>query len=885
MESFRNMSFFNRLLAVVLTAVLIGPMTPLDARTRKGDKYYSEGRAHEAKKEWDAALEDYEKALSEDPAEMVYQMGQQKAAFQAGEMHVDRGLKLRAQGQLGEALLEFQKAYAINPGAAITTQELRLTQEMIERERQRVEQTGKEAPPAQRALTPVEEMKQREMQKIDRILPVPELKPTHPVLDPLRMNGQKSKVVFETIGKLAGLNVLWDPEYQPSQHDSITIDFQQPSTVEEALNYVSTITKSFWKALSPNTIFITNDNANKRRDYEEQVTKVFYLQNVMLPAELQEIVNVVRTAADINRVFPYNSQFALVVRGEADRVELAEKLIHDLDKPKSEVVVDIFVMEASTVFNRQITAALASTGLNVPFTFTPRTSIQVQGGINNNTTSTLGTTTTGTTTTNTGTTGLNNGVNGSTGLTGTGLPGSTTTGTSVPLSSLGHLASADWATTLPSALLQAAMSDARTTVLQAPQMRCVDMQKATMKIGEREPTASGSFQPGIGGVGINPLVNTQFTYIDVGVNVTLTTRVHENNEISMDIQLDISNITGTVNLGGIDEPIIGQRKVEETLRIKEGEVALLGGLINQQDDKTVTGIPGLSSIPLLRRLFTGENVDHNKDELMIILVPHIVRRPEITPENIRAIAVGNATTIMLHHAPSAADAAAEAAAEGGAPPAANLPGVVGRLPAQVSTEPVTPPSPSTPPPGAAPPAPGSAAGAPPATAPPLPPGLAPPPTGGAAAPGAPAPPAPPQPAAQGVVRFNPPQADVSANANFGAALVLDGGSDVFSAPIQVSFDPKMVRLNDVTLGDFMGADGQQPVFSKNIQNDTGQATIQLNRLPGAPGVTAPSGILVFLNFQAIGKGSTTIRAPGITVQNSQGQAVATGSPQMTVNIR
>jgi general secretion pathway protein D len=864
--------------------MLIGPMAPLDARTRKGDKYYSEGRAHEAKKEWDAALEDYEKALSEDPAEMLYQMGQQKAAFQAGEMHVDRGLKLRAQGQLGEALLEFQKAYAINPGAAITAQELRLTQEMIERERRRVEETGKEAPPAERALTPVEAMKVKEMQKIDRILPVPELKPTHPVLDPLKMNGQKTKVVFETIGKLAGLNVLWDPEYQAPQHDSITIDFQQPSTVEDALDYVSTITKSFWKALSPSTIFITNDNANKRRDYEEQVTKVFYLQNVFLPAELQEIVNVVRTAADINRVFPYNSQFALVVRGEADRVELASKLIHDLDKPRSEVVVDIFVMEASTVFNRQITAALASTGLNVPFTFTPRTSIQVQGGQNNNnTTGTTGTTTTGTTTTNTGTTGTN-GITGTTGVTGT----STTTGTQVPLSSLGHLASADWATTLPSALLQAAMSDARTTVLQAPQMRCVDMQKATMKIGEREPTASGSFQPGIGGVGINPLVNTQFTYIDVGVNVTLTTRVHDDNSISMNVQLDISNITGTVNLGGINEPIIGQRKVEEDLRIKEGEVALLGGLINQQDDKTVTGIPGLSSIPLLRRLFSGENVDHNKDELMIILVPHIVRRPEITPENIRAIAVGNATTITLHHAPNAAEAAAEAAAEGGAQPAGNIPGVAGRIPAEVSTEPVTPPSTSPPPrmpPATTPPAPGSPAGAPPATAPPLPPGLAPPPTGGATAPGAPAPPAPPQPAARGTVRFNPPQADVSANANFGAALVLDGGSDVFSAPIQVSFDPKMVRLNDVTLGDFMGADGQQPVFSKNIQNDTGQATIQLNRLPGAPGVTAPSGILVFLNFQAIGKGSTTIRAPGITIQNSQGQAVATGSPQMTVNIR
>jgi len=202
------MSFFNRLTALIAILAMLGPMVPLEARTRKGDKYLAEGRVHEAKKEWDAALEQYEKALSEDPAEMVYQMASQKAAFQAGEVHLDRGLKLRGVGQLGEALLEFQKAYAINPGAAITLQELRLTQEMIERERRRVQQTGKESSPEQKSMTPVEEMKQQEMDKIRRILPVPELRPLHDEPLDLKMNGQKTKTDFETIGKMAGINVL-----------------------------------------------------------------------------------------------------------------------------------------------------------------------------------------------------------------------------------------------------------------------------------------------------------------------------------------------------------------------------------------------------------------------------------------------------------------------------------------------------------------------------------------------------------------------------------------------------------------------------------------------------------------------------------------------------
>src|SRR5260370_1302514 len=109
------MPFFNTLTRVVLAAALVVPMAPLQARTRKGDRYLAEGRTHEDKKEWDAAMESFDKALSEDPGELVYQMASQKARFQAAQAHVDKGLRIRTSGQLGEGLLEFQKAYAIDP--------------------------------------------------------------------------------------------------------------------------------------------------------------------------------------------------------------------------------------------------------------------------------------------------------------------------------------------------------------------------------------------------------------------------------------------------------------------------------------------------------------------------------------------------------------------------------------------------------------------------------------------------------------------------------------------------------------------------------------------------------------------------------------------------
>src|ERR1035441_3491877 len=616
----RNMYLFNRLTAIMLTAVLLGPTLPLEARTKKGDKFLTEGRLHEQKKEWDAALEAYEKALSEDPADILYQMAATKIHFQAAQSHIDQGLKLRAQGQLGEALLELQKAYAINPGSPAAVQEIRRTTEMIDRERKRVEENGKGSDAQERALTAGDKAKKETEDRIDSILGVPQLRPIDQNPINLRMNGS-SKLLFETVAKVAGLNVLWDPEYTASVNRNIPVEFQN-STLEEALDYLAVVTKSYWKPLSSNTIFITMDNPNKRRDYEEQVAKVFYLSNVSTPQELQEIVNAVRSVADIQRFFPYNSQNAIIAKGSADQVALAEKILHDLDKPKSEVVVDIIVMEASTVYTRQLTAAIASAGLNVPANFTPRAGLQV---VNNPTTTS---TTTGTTGTTTGTTG----------------------GTAVPLSNLGHLSSADFSTTIPSALLQAVLSDANTKVLQSPQLRAVDNLKATLKIGDRQPTATGSFGSAIGsvGVGMSPLMNTQFTFIDVGVNVEITPRVHDNGDVSLHVDLDISSVTGHVSLGGIDQPIIGQRKISHDIRMPDGAVQLLAGLTKYQDSKTKTGIPGLGSIPILNRLFTSESVDRERQELMIALIPHVVRRPEYTAENLRGIAVGNQQSVHLN---------------------------------------------------------------------------------------------------------------------------------------------------------------------------------------------------------------------------------------------
>jgi general secretion pathway protein D len=843
------MSFFNRLTAVILVGILFGPVIPLQARTKKGDKFLAAGRAAEAKKDWDAALEQYEKALSEDPADVFYQMAAQKCRFQTAQMHVDKGLKTRNQGQLGDALLEFQRAYAINPASSAAEQEIRRTQEMILRERKRAEDSGKASTPEEQALTPVQVAKKETQDKIGNMMPLPELKVLSGQPINLRLNNQKPKVLFDSVCKLAKINLLVDPEYQEGKNQSIEID---GSTLEEALDYIAVITKSYWKALSPNTIFVTNDNVTKRRDYEDQVMKVFYLSNVNSPQELQEIITAVRSVADIQRLFVYNSQNAIIARGEADRIALAEKIIADLDKPKSEVVVDILVMEASSVMSRKLTAAIASTGLNIPVSFSPRSGLRVVKDA----------TTTGTTTgTGTDTSGL-----------GTGLGTTTTTtasSTAIPISNLGRLASSDFSVLLPDALLQAVLSDAQTKVLQSPQLRSVDNQKATLKIGDRQPTATGSFGSGLGiaGAGINPLVNTQFTYIDVGVNVDLTPRVHDNGEVSMHIELEISSVNGHVNLGGIDQPIIGQRKVIHDIRMREGEINLLGGLSNQQDSRSKTGIPGVSKVPVLGRLFSGESIDRNRSELMIALIPHIVRRPEITPQNLKGIAVGNATVVKLNMAPRKTEETGK--------------------PAPVPTT----PAPAAPKPAALVPAPVPAAAAPTPNAPVDLSRIIPLPTPGAAPPEMPPspPPAPraaavPGQSAAPLVALTPGRLDLQLSGAATVSLTVANGQDVFAAPLQVQFDPKILRLSDITRGTLLSSDGQQVVFTKNIMNDAGTATVNLNRFPGTKGVSG-SGTLVTLSFQAVGKGETRVTIPNLAIRDSQGAVVSTTNLELPVSVK
>jgi general secretion pathway protein D len=772
--------------ALVLLLVLSATL-PLAAD--KAKSLYEHGKDAEARQNYEKAFDYYKQAYDLKPKDLRYRTAFERMRFLAAASHVHRGQLLRDAGKLDEALAEFQKALDIDPSSFIAQQEVRRTKEMIEEAQN----------PRPQAAGAPSGLKKRLEQAGGPV----ELAPISNVPITLKLT-EDSKVIYETVGKLAGINVLFDPDYTSRR---IKIELNGV-TLEEALEIIALESKTFWRPVTPNTIFVAADNPGKRKELEQSVVKTFYLANLSQPTELQDVVNAMRTILEVSRIQQLPSQDAIVVRGTPDQMALAQKLIDDLDKAKAEVIVEVAIMQVSRDKVRQY-------GVNPPTSAT----VALQSNVNTNTT---------TATTGSGNTATVN--------QGTGTPNQ------INLNRIGNLNATDFTITIPPATASALLSDSNTKLLQNPQIRALDGQKASLKIGDRVPVATGSFQPGIGGVGINPLVNTQFQYLDVGVNIDITPHVHAGREVTLKISLDISAVTSHTNIGGIDQPVIGQRKIEHEIRLKEGEVNLLGGILEDQQTKSLSGIPGLANIPILKYLFAQTNTEHRENEIVFALIPHIVRGHEVSKLNQEVLDVGTANAIELRRFSRPATGGANQAPANQAP--------ANQAPANQ-----------------APAAPQNQAPAAPTQTPP-------PPSAGQTQP----------PAAAASFMFDPPSITQPKGATFTANILLSGGQNVYSVPVQLNYDPNTLQMVNVSNGGFLSQDGQAVALVHRDDPTTGTVQITATRPPGSGGVSG-QGAVVTLTFLAKASGQTALTITKGGARDPAMQAIPVNGAQATVTIQ
>jgi general secretion pathway protein D len=756
---------------------------------KQGQQDYKAAQRASELQDYDAAVDYYVKALAADPHNAYYRINLNEARFEAGQKHINNGVKLREKGDLQAAISQFQRAQLLDPSSSLADQELKKTLEMLAEKNRAAQQQNEESP--------IMENGQPALASAP-----PELKPISRAPINLKMSND-SKVVFETIGKLAGLTVIYDPDLQARR---ITTDLNNV-TLEQALDIVCLESKAFWKPVTENIIMIIPDSAQKRRDYDEQVVRTFYLSNVAIAQDLTEVTTGLRQLLDLKRIQQVNAQNAIIVRDTPDKLALIDKIIKDIDKAKPEVIIQVEVLEARTDILRNL-------GILPP----QSTTVTINP---NNSTSSSTTTTTTTPTTN--------------GLT---------------LHQLTHLNQNDVVLTIPSATANFLMTDSATKIVENPEIRSLDGQQAKLNIGDRVPVATGSFQAGVGvgstaGAGfVNPLVNTQFQYIDVGVNIDVTPHVHPNRDVSMKLQIEVSSVTGEATIGGIQQPIISQRKIQQEIRLKEGEVSILGGLIERIDTKTLNGWPWLAKVPVVRYLFSADNSEKQDNEDLIVLIPRIVRMPEWTKANLRGLFAGTDSTPAVRReldmkAPTANPVPTSGYPSGGG-----------------QAMPVATP----------------ASGPPAAGVNNFPSGTT-----------APAAPAPAQVSGP-QLRFDPAVMNLSPGQTATLGIVIDNVSDLFSVPMMLQFNPAVISVEEVRHGGFLSGGTQEIAIVQRVDKEHGQAIISATRQPNTPGVSG-SGTLLGIVVKAIAPGTSTLSVVQVNAKDSQQKPIPLVTSEATLRVQ
>ena len=769
---------------MLLLSLSLAAVDTAEAASRKARGLYSRGVAAEAAGDFDQALELYSLASQESPGESRFTLAERRMRFVAGQAHVGTGLDLRQQGLYEEALAEFEEAFAIDPASSVAAQERRRTLELIE-QRDALTEAGEVPPAVQQSA--LEAARFERAQMVGSISEPADLVPlsTQPINLMLK---EQSKIVFETIGKLAGINMLFDPDYSDTE---VEIEIRN-ATLPEALDYVGLLAKAFWKPITHNTVMVANDNPNKRREFEDEVIKTVYLTNLSTPQDLSEVSTAIRGLTDLRRMFTVASMNAIVMRGSRAKVAIAEKIVHDMDKPKPEVIVDVLVLETSKSTKRTLGLSPTSggkKGFQLPIGYT--------GG------------------------------------------GSGSDSKGVALNRFGDIGVGSWATTLPGFQITALFNNSDSELLQSPRVRTADNHQADLRIGDRIPIATGSFQPGVGGVGINPLVNTQFTYTDVGVNVSMTPKIHANREVSMHVEVEISNVRDFVDIGGISQPVIGQRTIQHDIRVREGEASVIGGLNQSQIFKTRAGVPFLGEIPVIGKLFSEEEVQRAESEILLVLIPHIVRMPGIEQSNLRTIASGTDQKFEVRYEQ-----------QGNGQPAL----------AVAPESPAAGPSGQSPPPD-------------PAATPEPVPEAAQPQSSDDAQRAAPLPaasePEPDTAEDSGSAEVNRPQGPqlylqpagtvVPVGQQVTLSLMVGGAVELASMPMRIQYDREKLRLVGIEKGPFLaGDDASDIIFSRSIRHANGLAAVNVSRFPGAGGADG-EGLLVTLTFEGLAPGPAQLR--------------------------
>lgn len=424
-----------------------------------------------------------------------------------------------------------------------------------------------------------------------------EMKVKPPVLSPTSNeaislvfpNQTKVKEIYKAIGDAFGINLLFDPKLKDNQ---IAIELKNV-TAQQALESVMQAASHFYKVLDEKTLIIVEDTPQNRRDYEDLVVKTFFLSN----ADVKDVNNMLRALIDARRISTNEQLNSIVIRDTADKVAIAERLINANDKSKAEVMVGIELIQVDSNKLRDIGMSLSS--YSYPITLDPSL---ITGAADK---------------------------------------------TRIPLPDLGDITRSMWGMVVPNLTVNLIKSAGEAETLAQPEMRITEGEKGSLVIGDRVPIPTTTFNT-TQTVGGNIVPITAFQYQDVGIKINIEPRVHHNNEVTLKLEVEVSELGEYVEVSqGQRQPKIGTRTINTVIRLKNGETSLLAGLFRFRRSESNAGLPWISDIPVIGGLFRSNRREVSKQDLILTLTPHIIRNPDITEEDLAPVWVGTENRITI----------------------------------------------------------------------------------------------------------------------------------------------------------------------------------------------------------------------------------------------
>ena len=574
---------------------------------------YSKGDTAARAGDWDAAVEQYRKALQEDPQNVQYRISYERANLSAAGIHIDAARLAEARGQLDQALMEFRRASEYDPAnRAIAGKVLDLERKL----RDQIEQS-RPRPSAQ------------QLRQAARAGQAPPLFNFNSVVQPIRFQQASLRDIFNFVGEATGINVTYDSTYQDRVYTVNLVEV----TLEQALQQIVAANALFYKVMNPKTIMIIPDNAQKRAQYEEQVIVSFPLSYVDSQELAQTINQVIRPVGQAlaPAVTANKSTNTVTIRATTSMMAIIERMIETLDKPRAEIVVDVQILEVSRNRAQQYGLDLGTYAINA--VFSPEVDPRIAGG---------GGTTENGTTLNPRPFNLNTVSRG--------------------------ISTSDFYLAVPSAVVRFLETDSETKVIAKPQLRGAEGSDLKLNLGEDIPVPSTTFTPlAQGGANFNPL--TSFTYRPVGVTVQMTPRVSIEGDIQIKLMIESSNLGAGITIAGQELPSFGSRRVETDLRLREGESTLLAGLLQEQQRRQLSGLPWVMHLPVIKQLFSANDNSIQQSDVVMLLTPRIVRSREFTANDLGPIYIGTQSNLGLSGPPPLIGAAPEPGQAGAAAPA------------------------------------------------------------------------------------------------------------------------------------------------------------------------------------------------------------------------